>query len=214
MQAAVLTFAYLGKVPCLSGVESETNLRSWLTRRPVSMQPGLKLISSHSHTCCLLHVIKHKSNDDTASAVPDHSWCLQAAKELEAAEKAKKDAKKEAATKAAAEAEGKKEAEGSKLTKTSSSPKQGPKTGDAPKAEAGKGPDQVAPEGNDDDDESTPRDADGNELAVDIDTSKLTAAQLQEELTKRGLDVKWQPLKGKKVLVERLQVTLSPALPS
>ncbi|KAL3155440.1 hypothetical protein ABBQ38_010996 [Trebouxia sp. C0009 RCD-2024] len=128
----------------------------------------------------------------------------EAAKELEAAEKAKKEAKKEATTKAAAETEGKKEAEGSKLTKTSSSPKQGPKIGDAPKAETGKGPDQVAPEGNDDD-ESTPRDADGNELAVDLDTSKLTAAQLQEELTKRGLDVKWQPLKGKKVLVERLQ---------
>ena len=39
-----------------------------------------------------------------------------------------------------------------------------------------------------------------------MDPSALTAAQLQEELTKRGLDVKWQPLKGKKVLVERLQV--------
>ena len=41
---------------------------------------------------------------------------------------------------------------------------------------------------------------------MDIDTSKLTAAQLQEELSKRGMDVKWQPLKGKKVLVDRLQV--------
>lgn len=39
-----------------------------------------------------------------------------------------------------------------------------------------------------------------------MDPATLTAAQLQEELTKRGLDVKWQPLKGKKVLVERLQV--------
>ena len=135
---------------------------------------------------------------------------LQAAKELEAAETAKKEAKKEAGTKAAFEAEGKKEADGSKLTKTNSSPKQAPKSGDTPKAEAGKGPDQAAQEGSNDDDESTPRDAEGNELEVDIDTSKLTAAQLQEELTKRGLDVKWQPLKGKKVLVERLQVTLRP----
>lgn len=57
-----------------------------------------------------------------------------------------------------------------------------------------------------DDDEFTPRDAGGNELAVDLEPNALTAAQLQEELTKRGLDVKWQPLKGKKVLVERLQV--------
>ena len=135
----------------------------------------------------------------------------QAAKELEAAEKAKQEAKKEAASKAAAESEGKKNAEGSKLTKTNSnpSPKQSPKPGDAPKDDAGKGTERGAKEGKDDDDESIPRDADGNELAVDIDTSKLTAAQLQEELTKRGLDVKWQPLKGKKVLVERLQVVLN-----
>lgn len=60
--------------------------------------------------------------------------------------------------------------------------------------------------GSDDEEDFTPRDAEGNELAVDMDPSTLTAAQLQEELTKRGLDVKWQPLKGKKVLVERLQV--------
>lgn len=59
-----------------------------------------------------------------------------------------------------------------------------------------------------DDDEFTPRDAEGNELAVDLEPNALTAAQLQEELTKRGLDVKWQPLKGKKVLVERLQVDI------
>ena len=135
---------------------------------------------------------------------------MQAAKELEAAEKAKQEAKKEAASQAAADAEGKKEAEGSKPTRTNShhSPKQSPKPGDAPKPDAGKGADQAAKEGKDDDDDSIPRDADGNELAVDIDTSKLTAAQLQEELTKRGLDVKWQPLKGKKVLVERLQAIL------
>ena len=31
-------------------------------------------------------------------------------------------------------------------------------------------------------------------------------AQLQEELTKRSLDTKWNPLKGKKELLERLQV--------
>ena len=147
--------------------------------------------------------------------MPHDSCYLQAAKELEAAETAKKEAKKEAATKAASEAEGKKEAEGSKLSKTNSSPKQVPKSGDTPKAEAGNGPDQAAQEGSNDADESTPRDAEGNELEVDIDTSKLTAAQLQEELTKRGLDVKWQPLKGKKVLVERLQVTsTSLTLPS
>ena len=60
--------------------------------------------------------------------------------------------------------------------------------------------------GSDDEEDFTPRDAEGNELAVDMDPATLTAAQLQEELTKRGLDVKWQPLKGKKVLVERLQV--------
>lgn len=136
-----------------------------------------------------------------------YGLCLQAAKELEAADRAKKEAKKEAASKAAADTEAKKDTEGSKLTKTNSnpSPKQSPKPGDAPKPDASKGTEQSAREGNDDD-ESIPRDADGNELAVDIDTSKLTAAQLQEELTKRGLDVKWQPLKGKKVLVERLQV--------
>lgn len=60
--------------------------------------------------------------------------------------------------------------------------------------------------GSDDEEDFTPRDAEGNELAVDLEPNALTAAQLQEELTKRGLDVKWQPLKGKKVLVERLQV--------
>lgn len=31
---------------------------------------------------------------------------------------------------------------------------------------------------------------------------------LQEELAKRGLDTKWDPLKGKKTLVDRLQVGL------
>lgn len=138
------------------------------------------------------------------------AWYLQAVKELEAAEKAKQEAKKEAASQAAATAEGKKEGEGNKLTKTTSnpSPKQSPKSGEALKADAGKGPEQGAKQGKEEDDESIPRDAEGNELAVDLDTSKLTAAQLQEELTKRGLDVKWQPLKGKKVLVERLQVNI------
>ena len=35
---------------------------------------------------------------------------------------------------------------------------------------------------------------------------KLTVAQLQEELSRRGLDTKWTPLKGKKELVSRLTV--------
>lgn len=38
------------------------------------------------------------------------------------------------------------------------------------------------------------------------------ALPLQEELTKRGLDTKWNPLKGKKELVERLQVRLAGGL--
>ena len=155
----------------------------------------------YNSNCCVVDVLW----------LEQHGWHLQAAKELEAAEKAKQEAKKEAASKAAADTEGKKEPEGSKLTKANSnpSPKQSPKPWDAPKADTGKGSEPGASESKDDDDESIPRGADGNELAVDIDTSKLTAAQLQEELTKRGLDVKWQPLKGKKVLVERLQVILN-----
>ena len=36
---------------------------------------------------------------------------------------------------------------------------------------------------------------------------RLTVAQLQEELSKRGLDTKWTPLKGKKDLVKRLTVS-------
>ncbi|GAB4821065.1 hypothetical protein N2152v2_008111 [Parachlorella kessleri] len=42
------------------------------------------------------------------------------------------------------------------------------------------------------------------ELAA-LDPPSLNVQQLQEELTKRGLDTKWNPLQGKKVLVERLQ---------
>lgn len=38
-----------------------------------------------------------------------------------------------------------------------------------------------------------------------IQADKLTIAQLQEELGKRSLSTEWNPLKGKKVLVERLQ---------
>ena len=140
-----------------------------------------------------------------------HIACLQAAKELETAEVARKEAKKEAASKATVDKEVKKEAEASKLTKSNSNPSPRPKARATHKADADKGTKQGAGESSnaadDGDDECTPRDADGNELAVDIDANKLTAAQLQEELTKRGLDVKWQPLKGKKVLVERLQVT-------
>lgn len=38
------------------------------------------------------------------------------------------------------------------------------------------------------------------------DVGTLTVAQLQEALKARGLDTKWSPLKGKKELVDRLQV--------
>jgi hypothetical protein len=34
----------------------------------------------------------------------------------------------------------------------------------------------------------------------------MTVAELQAELTKRNLDTKWAPLKGKKELQDRLQV--------
>lgn len=141
----------------------------------------------------------------TKSAI-ESAPCFQAARELEAADKARQEAKTAAAAKAA-DNEAKTEGQDSKLTKSNSIPKQSPKAGDAPKAGTNKGTQEDAGKGNAaDDDDCTPRDSDGNELAVDIDANKLTAAQLQEELTKRGLDVKWQPLKGKKVLVERLQV--------
>ena len=40
-----------------------------------------------------------------------------------------------------------------------------------------------------------------------IQVDKLTTAQLQEELSKRSLSTEWNPLKGKKVLVERLQAS-------
>lgn len=43
-----------------------------------------------------------------------------------------------------------------------------------------------------------------------IQADKLTIAQLQEELGKRGLATQWNPLKGKKVLVERLQASPLP----
>ncbi len=134
---------------------------------------------------------------------------LQAAKELEAAETVRKKARKEAAKKSAAEEEVKKESEDSRPSRQNPNPKS-PKAGDMPKPDSGKGSKEGIKDaaGDEDEDDCTPRDSEGNELAVDIDTSKLTAAQLQEELTKRGLDVKWQPLKGKKVLVDRLQVTL------
>ena len=44
--------------------------------------------------------------------------------------------------------------------------------------------------------------------ADSLEAASLTVAQLQEELTKRGLDTKWNPLKGKKELVDRLQARL------
>ena len=129
---------------------------------------------------------------------------MQAVKELEAAEKARKEARKEAAKKAAADKEAVKKEADDKNTPGASSPgpKQSPK---AASADSDKGSKKEA-EGEEEED-CTPRDAEGNELAVDIEPEKLTAAQLQQELTKRGLDVKWQPLKGKKALVDRLQVT-------
>lgn len=135
---------------------------------------------------------------------------VQAAKELEAAEKARKEAKKKAAAeKAAAEKEAKKEADDKKTGGAGTTSKQSPKAGAGDSANADKATKEKTPvdlEPDIDDEDATPRDAEGNELAVDLDPNKLTAAELQQELTKRGLDVKWQPLKGKKVLVERLQV--------
>jgi hypothetical protein len=43
-------------------------------------------------------------------------------------------------------------------------------------------------------------------------TTSFVMLRLQEELKKRALDAKWTPLKGKKELVDRLQV-LSGASP-
>ena len=37
-------------------------------------------------------------------------------------------------------------------------------------------------------------------------------SRVQEELTARGLDTRWTPLKGKKELVDRLQASTSCAL--
>ncbi len=51
--------------------------------------------------------------------------------------------------------------------------------------------------------------------AAELERMKvLTHAQparphVQEEMGRRGLDTKWDPLKGKRVLVDRLQVGLS-----
>lgn len=39
-----------------------------------------------------------------------------------------------------------------------------------------------------------------------ITPSEMTVAALQEALSKRGLDTKWNPLNKKKELVDRLQV--------
>ena len=43
-----------------------------------------------------------------------------------------------------------------------------------------------------------------------INPGEMTVAALQEALSKRGLDTKWNPLKSKKELVDRLQVISSP----
>ena len=40
-----------------------------------------------------------------------------------------------------------------------------------------------------------------------ITPADLTVAQLQQELSKRSLDTRWTPLKGKKELVDRLKVS-------
>ncbi|DBB00253.1 TPA: hypothetical protein ACH3X1_014082 [Trebouxia sp. C0004] len=155
-----------------------------------------------------------RAAEEGAAAAVKAAWhtakeAKEAAKELEVAEKVKKEARKEAAKKAAVNKEATKEPGDNRPARANSNPKQSPKagSGDTPKADASKGnEDAIKLEAGDEDEEDcTPRDSAGNELAVDIDTSKLTAAQLQEELTKRGMDVKWQPLKGKKVLVDRLQ---------
>jgi len=45
----------------------------------------------------------------------------------------------------------------------------------------------------------------------ELHAASLTVAQLQSELGKRALDTKWNPLKGKKELVDRLQVPPPPA---
>lgn len=39
-----------------------------------------------------------------------------------------------------------------------------------------------------------------------ITPAEMTVAALQDALSKRGLDTKWNPLKSKKELVDRLQV--------
>jgi hypothetical protein len=46
----------------------------------------------------------------------------------------------------------------------------------------------------------------GDEAA--LKPGEMTVAALQEELSKRGLDTKWNPLKKKKELVDRLLVRL------
>ena len=43
-----------------------------------------------------------------------------------------------------------------------------------------------------------------------ITPGEMTVAALQEALSKRGLDTKWNPLKSKKELVDRLQVVVLP----
>lgn len=47
---------------------------------------------------------------------------------------------------------------------------------------------------------------DAEDLAAE--PGAMTVAALQEALGARGLDTKWTPLKGKKELVDRLQVRL------
>ena len=51
-------------------------------------------------------------------------------------------------------------------------------------------------------------DAEVKDVEISPDPATLTVAQLQEELGNRGLDIKWDPLKGKKMLQDRLQVLL------
>lgn len=44
---------------------------------------------------------------------------------------------------------------------------------------------------------------------LDLDPPSMTVAELQAELAKRGLETKWNPLRGKKGLQDRLSVRAS-----
>ncbi len=50
--------------------------------------------------------------------------------------------------------------------------------------------------------------AETEEVGLDLDPASMTVAEVQAELAKRGLDTKWNPLKGKKGLQDRLMVSI------